>query len=684
MKRALSVVAFLFLIAPVARTQSDAGAREVRSLRFVGNRFLKTDALLNVVRTRETPWGLWKFIYRNISEKLGQQPEYFDPITFEGDTRALRLYYLDQGFYSARVDTSIKADASNEVDLSFLIHEGPRSSVDTIRIRGLADLPGDVVRELETNRLIAVGDPFVMSRADAELRRMISVFANSGYVRARVDTVYADRYASTNNVTLVFGFVPGIRYQFGTVTVEEDTTVPYRVDPTVVLRQLDFAEGDFYSDQKKVESERNLNRLGVFEASKIENAPPRQPSDSLRVPVDVIVRARSFHELTPEIGVNDENNAFNILTGIGYTHRNFFGGARNFSTHIQYSLQSIQDVNFRRVFTSSGLRDSTVVSKLDVSVQLIQPYFFNNKTNLTVTVSGILDKQSTYYLPILRSRIGISAQTATYTRAFLDWSLELMDPKTVSTQQDTVFGTYGEFTKQFNSVLTFTIQRDKRNDLFSPTSGFFHAASIEEAGTFPRTFGKMLGSKLPYSQYVKFTALGQWYWDPTDKRDWIWALRLRAGAAYLYGSSPLDVPLTQRFYGGGSSSVRGWKSRELGIPTPQYGGRAILEGNLEGRWNLFKGAGMLGFLDLEKFSLVLFTDAGNVWGDASRIRPDQIALAAGIGIRYNTVAGPIRVDFGMKMYNPTEVPGRRWVTQRRFFAETFSQGVIQLGVGHAF
>ena len=107
------------------------------------------------------------------------------------------------------------------------------------------------------------------------------------------------------------------------------------IDSSVVLEHLDFSTGEFYSEGKKIESERNLNRLGVFEATKIENALPKGSSEITQIPVRVFVRTRSFQELTPEVGMNDENNAFNVLLGIGYNHRNFFGGARNFSTNLR-------------------------------------------------------------------------------------------------------------------------------------------------------------------------------------------------------------------------------------------------------------------------------------------------------------------------------------------------------------
>lgn len=683
MRRLLPLALLLLLCSLLPAVAQPTDRVEIGNLRLEGNRELSDEMILAVLRTRETPWGIWKFVYRNISEGLGQKAEYFDPIAFEADVRTVRQLYLDQGFYHARVDTQILfRPEDGEVDLTFSIEEGRRSFVDTIEYRGAAELPGDVQEELHSNQLIERGDPFVLSVADAELRRLVEVFANAGYLGVGVDTVIATRYASTNNFTLVYSFIPGRRYQFGEVTVIQDSTVEQTVEEAVVLRHLEFREGDYFSEAKKVESERNLNRLGVFEASKIENALAQIGPDVTHVPVNVMVRARPFQELTPEIGVSDENNAFNILTGVGYNHRNFFGGARNFSARLRFNLQSIGTISFLRVFSQTGLRDSTIVAKTEISTQLVQPYFFNNKTSLSITLSGILDKQRSYYLPIIRSRIGMIAQTATYTRTFLDWNLELVDPRTVSTQRDT---TFEGFTKQFNSIITATIQRDKRDDIFVPSTGFFHSFSVEESGLIPRAIGRPLGIDLPFSQYVKVNAVGQWYWDPSLRRSWIWGLRVHGGMAFLYGDNGVEPPPTQLFYAGGSGSVRGWKARDLGsVPRPEYGGRALLEANLEGRWNLLQGAGTLWFLELEKFSTVFFLDAGNLWRDASEIRAKEIALAAGFGIRYNTVAGPIRIDFGMRMFDPSAPPGREWVTSRRFFPEVFSGGVIHLGVGHAF
>ncbi len=679
----LTILLSILCSVPVV-AQGAAQKYEVGQLRFEGNETLNDDQLLNVMNTRETPWVVWKWIYHRFDKEIlgGQKPEYFDPITFSADFHQVKRFYKDNGFVHSQIDTSISVRPEKEmVFLTFLIQEGRRSLIDTIVYQGFENLPPDVMNELTLNKQIEVGQPYIQNKVEEESRRIIKVFANNGYVNVKLVTVDARHYASTDNFTLVFIFNPGRRYTFGIISVEQDTTSPQRIDSTIVLRHLDFTKGEYYGEQKKIESERNLNRLGVFEATKIENALPDTLSEVTNIPVRVFVRTRPFQELTPEIGVNDENNAFNILLGIGYNHRNFFGGARNFSIRLRLNLQSIQ---YLSLFNTAALRDSSLVSRAELTMQVIQPYFMNNKTSASAAFSAMLDKQTTYYNPSLSFRLGTQSQTATYTKLFIDWNIQLSDPKNVATQKDTINQALG-FIKQFNSFVTITLQRDKRNDIFYPSAGFFQSISVEEGGFFPRTFGSM---HLPYSQYVKLYLDGQWYLDPSKKRDLIWAMRAQAGAALLYGDSPLkDIPLSQRFYSGGSGDVRGWRARTLGVMPDSLrnlGGDAMLEGTIEARWSPLNEAGTFWFLDFKKISFVFFYDFGNLWTQPQKMGLSEIAMAFGLGLRYNTIAGPIRIDFGMKLYDPDVPATRRWVTQKGFFPETCKNGILQLGIGHTF
>ncbi|GJQ20122.1 MAG: hypothetical protein HBSIN02_04770 [Bacteroidia bacterium] len=667
--------------ASVALSQTSLRELEVTSVAFEGNRELSSDALAAVLQTKESPGFLSKLLGK-ISASLGEKPRFFDPEALRSDVLRLRQYYRDQGFFLSSVDTTLQMDFANRsIDIIFRIVEGPRSVIDTLVVKGLENLPSILLEDIENNRLIRAGDPYSVDAVEQELRRIINSFANHGYVRVQLEEPIARRYASTNNITLIWTFRPNERYSFGNVTVVHDTTVSQRVDEAVVIRHLEFLPGDFYSEERKADSERNLNRLGVFEATRIEPLVDQRPEDSLRIPMRVFVRPRPFHELTPEIGVNDENSAFNVTTGIGYSNRNFFGGARSLTIRTRVGLQSIQDVNFTRILNHTGLRDSSLISRIELSSQIVQPYLFSNKVRLTTSLSAMLEKQKNYFAPIYQARVGVDAQLARFTRGAVEFHLERVDPQSFTKEGEEELSRREGLTPQFNSIITLTLQRDRRNDLFSPTEGFFHSGSIEESGFLPSTFGGVLGSRLPYSNYIKISAVGQWYWG-TRENTVIWAGRLRGGFSKLYRGD-VEVPITRKFFAGGSESVRGWRSRELGaVPSPNEGGKALFEANVELRWHLFSKAGRFLFIDPSNISVVGFVDAGNIWTDLRRIRASEIAMAAGLGLRWDTIAGPIRIDFGLRIYDPFDMSGRKWITQRRFFHDTY--GLVHFGIGHAF
>ena len=676
------IILTLVACASPAWSQIPLRELEIASIEFRGNKEINTEALEAVVQSRETPGAIWQFL-GTISSTLGDGPRYFDPGVMESDLFRIRQFYRDHGFFLAHVDTSLNIDmADREIEITFAIQEGKRSLIDTLTIHGLEGLPSILLDDIMQNRLVEVGDPYSLGTIEGELRRIVSSFANHGYVRVRVDEPVARRYASTNNVTLIWSLHANERYSFGPVTVVHDTTVSERVEESVVLRHLDFAPGDFYSEERKADSERNLNRLGVFEATRIEPLVETIPGDSLFVPMRVFVRPRAFHELTPEIGINDENSAFNLLTGIGYSNRNFFGDARNFSTRLRISLQSIQDVNISRVIRETGFEDSTLISRIELTARVVQPYVFSNNVSLTATLSAMLEKQKYYFAPIYQARLGLDAEIARYSKGSVEINLERVDPKSFTAEGDAALRQREGMTPQLNAILTTTVQRDKRNDLFSPSDGFLHSISIEESGSIPAAFGGLLGSRLPYSSYVKLAGVAQWYWDPGGERRFIWAARVRGGIAKVYHDT-IRVPITRRFFAGGSESVRGWKSRELGaVHSPNLGGNALFEANLEGRWHLFRDAGRFLFIDLSSISVIGFLDMGNMWDEIKRMRVSEVAMAGGIGFRWDTIAGPIRIDLGLRVYDPFDNSGRKWITQRRVFHDTY--GLIHFGIGHAF
>jgi outer membrane protein insertion porin family len=689
-----------------AQEKGETTRYEIESITIEGNRVVSQNDILAQLLTRETPGWVLKFLYHSISERLGRKDEFYDPATFGSDLERLQRYYVNCGFNRAVIDTQLTYNTEeNTVDIRIGITEGVQARIDTLEYRGILPLPEVIIEDLHSSPRLQSGDPYNRMLLEDEVRRVLTILRNNGYANAQYvrDSSAAFIYASTGNYRVVLTFRMGPRYRFGDVTVVQEVDSLRGDEPRkditdeIILDHLNYAPGEFYGAHKIAESQANLNRLGILDLQSIkEKVPPLQDTASA-VPTVVTYIPRDRNELAPELIASDENGAFNLGAGLGFTQRNFFGGARTANARLRFRTQSIGA--FPRYFE----KGSDVVSTVDMTFEVQQPYVFSNKLHGTWSFSGIMDKQKPYIQYILRNKVGISGKFAEYTSGYLDWTLEAvdislreefkallaeptgaaylaMDPD-VAEQLQRIRGQ----TSQFNSIVGFTIQRDKANDLFSPSAGFIHTFTVEEAGLFPlllrRTF-----PQIPFTQFYRVNAIGRWYFDLTDHRFTVLALKARAGLEGKYGESYGDpnrqIPQTHLFFGGGSSSVRGWPSRGLiASGNPLLGGNLVLEGSVEFRFNVLQSM-RDGFLD--KLWVVGFLDAGNVWVEASKFSPKQVALAAGIGIRYDTFFGPFRIDWGFRLYNPAEVPGQQWIVDRKLVGQTFKEGIFHFGIGHAF
>jgi outer membrane protein assembly factor BamA len=680
---------------PAPPTSSQTVRFEITSLSIEGNTVVSTNDIRSQLLTRESPGWLGRFLYHSISERLGRKDEYYDPETFSGDIDRLKRYYQNRGFNSAVIDTQLSFNLQDQtVKIRMGVTEGRQSTIDTIEYRGVLPLPEVILEDLKSSPRIQAGDPYNRALLEEEVNRVLAILKNNGYPNAGYvrDSSAAYRYASSGDYRVILTFHMGSRYRFGPVTVVQEIDslrgAHRRDDITddIILENLTYAPGEFYGAHKIAESQANLNRLGILDLRSIkENVPsPQETTSTVSTLVTYIPRDRN--ELAPELIASDEDGALNLGAGLGFTQRNFFGGARTADARLRFRTQNIGA--FPRYFEKS----SNVVSTVDMTFEVQQPYVFSNKLHGTWTFSGIMDKQKPYIQYILRNKFGFFGKFAEFTSGYLDWTLEavdlsfnpgfealLTDPE-VALQVQRV----KEQPSQFNSILGFTVQRDKSNDVFSPSAGFIHSFTVEEAGLLPlllqRTF-----PRIPFTQFWRINAVGRWYFDLTDHRYSILALKARGGVEGKYGESYGDsttIPQTHLFFGGGSNSVRGWESRDLiASGNPLLGGNLSLEGSVELRVNVLQSL-RDGVLD--KLWLVGFLDCGNVWVDASNFSPKQIAIAAGLGIRYDMFFGPFRIDWGFRVYNPSEVPGQQWIIDRKLIGQTFKEGVFHFGIGHAF
>lgn len=629
----------------------------------------------NEMITAETPWAGWIFLNENITQNLGAPRSYFDPLIFYNDITHLYDYFSERGYFNVKIDTVVTfREQSRYVDISLHVVTNRRSLIDTVQLQGLEKIDSQLWEQIQQGSLLKKGDPYFKQNIIDEQNRILKLLQSNGYPLATLEGGVQRRYASTNNITVVLRFAPGKKFVFGTVQINENYS---HIDSEIIMQQLDFESGQVYSEAKRSASEQNLNRLGIFETVNIKPFFVEDSMGNSTVPLLIQYRTLEMQEITPEFLVLSENNElFSTGLGLGYKHRNFLGGARNFSINARARINRLEQLDFRGAF-HNGLSEPTLFSKADIQSQLIFPYFYSNKTSAGITLTAEAEKQPDYTLNTLRAKVSFNTKFATYTSGITDFNIERVDPKFKNPQQLRVEDT----TKQFNFIEAFTLQRDKTNNIFSPTSGYFHSATIEEAGVLSKIAN---GFNLPYSEYFKISFLVKHFFSSEENRSQVFAVKLQGGFAQLYNSSnTTPVPLPRRFFAGGSGSVRAWKDKQLfAFGDTLKGGNIAFEGSLESRIQLMPNGGKLLVLNLENLWSVFFVDFGNTWNKITDVDLKQTALAVGVGLRYETFVGPFRFDIAWRLYDPKRRVGEQWLYEQSFFKNTFS--LVHFGIGHAF
>ena len=177
------------------------------------------------------------------------------------------------------------------------------------------------------------------------------------------------------------------------------------------------------------------------------------------------------------------------------------------------------------------------------------------------------------------------------------------------------------------SSISPSVFYDTRDNPFDPSSGSLQVFVVKYASE----------AFLSEAEFIKGTIKSSWFvklFKPV-----VFAFSLGGGAAYGLDESE-EIPLIERFFLGGRTTVRGYSNDTLGPkgkndnPT---GGNMFALTNWELRISVFKG-----------FGLVTFLDAGNVWRTADEV-DDELKYTIGTGLRYNTPVGPVRIDYGHKM-----------------------------------
>jgi outer membrane protein assembly factor BamA len=604
--------------------------------------------------------------------------KYFDRITFEEDRQRLKKFYFDNGFFDVLVDTSTSIqDDGSAIDLKFKITENDRYIIREFHYMEIGKITDEAKKEVYTGYLIKPGEPYDKKLISQEKDRVISALQNSGYYHAFIAdsggivvAKYSDElqknpeYRRKVIVKLTFKGAEH-QYRFGKTSIKINNN-KYFLGKEIIEREFEYNEGDLYNRSKVLESENNFSRLSIIQTGRLEPDTVYEEQRSVHMAVNITLGKK--YELTPGISAIYFTNKLFGGVSLEYRDKNFFGAGRIFSAKVEGRINDFGNNN------------------AELSLAFTQPYLFNNNTSLTInpTVGLLNDNGNTEYI-YSKNLARISYYIAPYTfyqNAYLDVSVDYNRKKFTDTVTDGEgFHNKGEIFGFMNSVFGVTVVHNSTNDIFNPIRGGYHSVTLENAGILPRLFS-LISPNIDFFQYVKFYIPNKFFRDVSGKGTDIVALNLEIGEIIEYGKGDNIKPVDKlyKFFSGGGNSLRGWGGRKNGIlDNKDDGGKFLFEGNIEYRWSTFSDADNF----MRNIWIVGFWDFGNVWESGGLFRLNEVAMAAGIGLRYNTFVGPIRIDIGFKLFDPTAVEGNRWLWDKtsEIFKDKYA---IHFGLGNAF
>jgi outer membrane protein assembly factor BamA len=651
---------------------------ELVDIKFIGNNSFSSSELEKQLESKKTPWWLWKFL--KSFTPLGSEKKFFDSLNIPIDTKALLDFYLTNGFFLASVNSNVELDTLNHnAILIFYINEGRPSTYGNINVSGFDLLPpvekGLILRRFND---LSQGKIFRQNEVEKTITETIRYLTNNGYLLAKYDSAVVIKDTTLLKADVNIYFDPGSKYFINGIKIFKSGSGASDISDELIKDIVALRTGEYYDQSRLERSEIRLLRTGLFNSISVN--PVIREIENLFVPVEIVAQVSTLNEISPEIKVDNDFNAFNTGLGLNLARKNFLGNARKLSLSGSFRLIDALNFNYKNFFNSGGKLDSTYQGVLDLELGIEQPYLFGRPI-LTTTKAYF---RSSRFLTDSERLIGASQS----------FDFEMPEYTFVTLLKPLLSLELTEFSFKFTSLgfslearsltpaLGVELGSYKTDNLFFPISGYnlYLFPELFQAKTdFNVIAGDSSSSVTETGWFWKIQTSFSKYFKVSGDGNGALAFKIKSGYIQsIYGNYDL-IPPNKTFFSGGSNSVRGWRSRELlpqekieyfGITNPRdktpRGGTFLLEGTIEFRRKF-----------LEDFGFALFLDYGNVWNGYKKISFNQFALASGFGLRYYSPIAPFRIDFGLKLYNPSD--------QSFIFSKRFLQNIeFHFGIGEAF
>ena len=509
------------------------------------------------------------------------------------DADLLTELLRSQGYYDAAVQPRTeRVDGGLRVILA--AEPGQQYRFVTVDLPGLA-AAGEEAAKLRNAFGVKPGDPVIAADVIAAGAALTRALGQNGFAGAKIGEQQIEINHQTHFASLVLPVDPGPVARFGTIRVAGSPPFSARHVATIAR----FKRGDLFKQSKIEDLRRALIATTLVSSADIQLV----PVNGGRV-VDLAVKLEPApsHTIAGEVGYGTGQGA---RVEVSWTDRNFFNPEGALTLRgVAGTREQLAAVQFRR--SNFMRRDQVLNLQASAGHQKFDAYEAR-----TILLSGNVERQSNF----------IWQKRWTWT-----YGAELL-----ATDEQGAFSISGiKETRTFLiAALPLSLGYDGSDSLLDPTRGFRLSGRLSpelsaHGGEFTYARAQIDASTYrPLSDSV------------------VLAGRVRLGT--IFGASAFDVAPSRRFYSGGGGSVRGYGYQQLGpkdVDGDPIGGRGLAEFGLETRIRLKQFGG--------NFGIVPFFDGGSL---TTRSLPNfsHWRLAAGVGVRYYSSFGPIRIDLGVPL-----------------------------------
>jgi translocation and assembly module TamA len=552
-----------------------------------------------------------------------------------GDLERLKTVLESYGYYQSYVALTIDGlplddpglgeeltarskDNESEVKITFSL--GQLYHIRDIKIDGTVPPESEKVLGLNS------GVPAVAADVLAAGDRLLNALEDQGYAFAKVDTPIAYEDPPNRVLDITFHVVTGTLVKIGEIRIRglKDLKEPF------VRRRLLVHTGEQYGATKVEAARKDLLALGVFSSVSVRLG--NKPDAEGRVPITFAVRERPQHAVSFRGAYSSDLGG---STGVTWTKRNVSGKADSLTL-------SADAINLGGGTSSNGVG-------FDLSGKYLIPDWKVRDQSLQTSVGAIRQFLDAYDQTAYSAGVGVTRKLSSLWTVSAGFNVEeehiiqhecggdlncILDITCIQVKE-----TVPEDERCINQHFTYTLLSLPLTALFnttglsSPLEDATHGVRISVGVTPTLSIGH------PNTRFFVTQATGSLYFDLNNiglnRAAGRSILALRALGGLAAGAGQFSLPPDQRFYAGGSGTIRGYRYQSVGPLFPNgnpIGGTAIQAGTVEFRQRIGTN-----------FGTAVFVDGGTVSRNLSPFH-GELRFGAGVGVRYYTPIGPLRLD----------------------------------------